>query len=48
MFAYILEKLGEWFDRSEQRRREDYLAGSADLGEIERRMRRFENNGYPW
>jgi hypothetical protein len=47
MFAYILEKLGNWFERSEQRRLEDYLAGSADLPEIERRLRRLEKSGYP-
>jgi hypothetical protein len=47
MFAYILEKLGGWFERSEQRRLERYLTGSADLTEIERRLRWLEKNGYP-
>ncbi|CAB3775112.1 DUF3563 family protein [Paraburkholderia humisilvae] len=46
MFAYLLEKLGNWFERSEQRRLDDYLAGSADAVEIERRLRRLDKNGY--
>ena len=47
MFAYILEKLAAWFDRSEQRRLDHFLAGSADLAEIEHRLRWVEKNGYP-
>jgi hypothetical protein len=47
MFAYILEKLAGWFERSEQCRLDDYLAGSADLTEIESRLRWLEKNGYP-
>jgi hypothetical protein len=47
MFAYLLEKLGNWFERAEQRRLGDYLASSSDLAELERRMRSVERNGYP-
>jgi hypothetical protein len=47
MFAYILENLGALFESSEQRRMEDYLAGCADLTEIERRQRQLEKDGYP-
>jgi hypothetical protein len=47
MFAYLLEKLGSFFERAEQRRRTDYLASSSDLAELERRMRSLEKNGYP-
>jgi hypothetical protein len=45
MFAYLLEKLGNWFDRTEQRRLHDYLATSSDLAELERRMCSMERNG---
>jgi Protein of unknown function (DUF3563) len=47
MFAFLLEKLGSWFDRAEQRRLADYLASSSDLAEVERRLRRVEKDGYP-
>ena len=47
MFAYLLEKLGSFFERAEERRRTDYLASSSDLSELERRMRSLEKNGYP-
>jgi hypothetical protein len=47
MFAYLLEKLDNWFERSQQRRLEDYLAGSEDLAEIEHRLRWLEKKGYP-
>ena len=46
MFAYLLEKLGSFFERAEKRRRTDYLASSSDLAELERRMRPLEKNGY--
>jgi hypothetical protein len=46
MFAYLLEKLGSFFERAEKRRRTDYLASSSDLAELERRMRSLEKNGY--
>jgi hypothetical protein len=47
MFAYLLEKLRNWFDRAEQRRLHDYLATSSDLAELERRTYALERNGYP-
>jgi hypothetical protein len=47
MLAYLLEKLGSFFERAEERRRTDYLASSSDLAEVERRMRSLEKNGYP-
>jgi hypothetical protein len=47
MFAFLLEKLAGFFDRAEQRRLTDYLAASSDLGEVERRMRQVEKDGYP-
>ncbi|CAB3750012.1 DUF3563 family protein [Paraburkholderia humisilvae] len=42
MFAYLIEKIGCWFDRHDQRQRDRYLEGSADLAEVERRMRRYD------
>ncbi|CAB3760264.1 hypothetical protein LMG29542_03798 [Paraburkholderia humisilvae] len=48
MFAYLLEKLGEWIERAEHRRRHDYLAQASDLVDLERRMRSLERNGYPY
>jgi hypothetical protein len=47
MFAYLLERLANRYERSEQRRLDNYLAGSADAAEIERRLRWLEKNGYP-
>jgi hypothetical protein len=56
MFESLIERLrdswkrqnfSDWLERSESRRVDDYLAGSADLAEIERRMRHLERNGYP-
>ena len=47
MFAYLLEKLGNWFNRTGQRRLDDYLAASSDLVELEQRRRALERNGYP-
>jgi hypothetical protein len=46
MFAYLLEKLGVWMERAEQARRDAYLASSADLEELERRMQLLETKGY--
>jgi hypothetical protein len=47
MIAYFLEKLGQWFERAEQERRAEFLGQSADLAELERRMRYAERAGYP-
>ncbi|CAB3759810.1 DUF3563 family protein [Paraburkholderia solisilvae] len=47
MFAYCLEKLGEWIERAEERRRNEYLSQSSDLVDLERRMRAVERGGYP-
>jgi hypothetical protein len=46
MFAILLEKLSIWFEAAEQRRREDYLAQSSDVVQLEKRIRSLENNGY--
>ncbi|GAB5099691.1 DUF3563 family protein [Caballeronia sp. LP006] len=46
MFAVLLEKLSIWFETAEQRRREEYLAQSADIVQLEMRIRSLESNGY--
>jgi Protein of unknown function (DUF3563) len=46
MFAHLIEKIGSWFDRNEQRELNGYLEGSADLAEVERRMRRYDSRGF--
>jgi hypothetical protein len=46
MFAYIIEKLSIWFETAEQRRREEYLAQSSDVVQLEKRIRSLESNGY--
>jgi hypothetical protein len=46
MFAHIMEKLGSWFDRNEQRQLNRYLEGSVDLAEVERRLHRYESRGF--
>jgi hypothetical protein len=38
----ILDRLDRWFWRQEQKAREAYLAGSADVFELERRIRAME------
>lgn len=48
MFAYFLEKLGQWFERAEYERRAEFLGQSADLADLERRMRYAERSGYPF
>jgi hypothetical protein len=46
MFAYILEKLSNWFESAERSRREAYLAASTDIVQLEQRIRSLEKNGY--
>lgn len=38
----LFERIDRWFWRQAQRDRERYLAGSQDVFELERRMRRLE------
>ena len=42
MFAFLLTHIGHWFDRAEERRHDEYLAGARDLAELERRERSLE------
>jgi hypothetical protein len=46
MFAYFLEKLSVWFETAERDRREAYLASSADIVQLEQRIRSLEKSGY--
>jgi hypothetical protein len=46
MIAYIVEKLSNWFETAEQSRRETYLAESADIVQLEQRIRELEKGGY--
>ncbi|SAL81470.1 hypothetical protein AWB68_06146 [Caballeronia choica] len=46
MFAFLLEKLSIWFETAERRRREEYLAQSSDIVQLEQRIRSLETNGY--
>jgi hypothetical protein len=46
MFAYVLEKLSTWFEVAERNRREEYLASSSDIVQLEQRIRTLETNGY--
>jgi hypothetical protein len=46
MLAYILERVSNWFETAERRRREAYLALSTDVVDLEQRMRTLENDGY--
>ena len=39
MFGFLLTRIHCWFERAEQRRNDEYLAGARDLAELERRMR---------
>jgi hypothetical protein len=43
-----LDRLDNWFARQEQREREAYLAQSADIFELEQRIRRLERVPYPY
>jgi hypothetical protein len=42
MFGFLLARVHCWFERAEQRRNDEYLAGARDLAELERRMRSTE------
>jgi hypothetical protein len=46
MFAYILEKLSNWFETAERSRREAYLAEASDIVQLEQRIRSLEISGY--
>lgn len=46
MIAYIVERLSTWFESAERNRREAYLASSADIVQLEQRIRSLETNGY--
>ncbi|RKP50585.1 DUF3563 family protein [Trinickia fusca] len=46
MFAYVLEQLSNWFESAERNRREAYLASSADIVDLEHRLRNLEAHGY--
>jgi hypothetical protein len=46
MFAYLLEKIGAWFDRAENARRDAWLASSTALAQLEQRMHLLETRGY--
>jgi hypothetical protein len=53
MFAYLMEKLGNLLEQAEHGRRDDYLSSSADICELERRIRSIEIDSYtgwdaPW
>ena len=48
MFAALFEKLGSLFMRSPYDDREKYLASSADLVDLERRMRHLDSGSYPF
>ena len=46
MIAFVIEKLSNWFETAERSRREAYLASSADIAQLEQRIRSIETNGY--
>jgi Protein of unknown function (DUF3563) len=46
MFAYILEKFSNLLESAERSRVEAYLASSADIVDLEQRLRNLESNGY--
>jgi hypothetical protein len=48
MFAFLLHHLGHFFERAERRRRDDYLASSSNLADLERRMREVDSKSYPF
>ncbi|CAD6532014.1 DUF3563 family protein [Paraburkholderia metrosideri] len=48
MFAALSEKLASFFESSRHDEREEYLASSTDLGDLERRMRHLDSGDYPF
>ena len=48
MFAALSKKLGSLFPPSHYDEREEYLASSSDLVDLERRMRHLDSGGYPF
>ncbi|HVE06969.1 MAG TPA: DUF3563 family protein [Paraburkholderia sp.] len=46
MIAFVVEMLSHWFETAERSRREAYLAESADIVQLEQRIRELEKNGY--
>lgn len=48
MFAALSEKLASFFEPSRYDEREEYLASSTDLGDLERRMRHLDSDDYPF
>ena len=48
MFAVLSEMLRSLFSSSHHDEREDYLASSTDLVDLERRMRYLDSGGYPF
>ncbi len=48
MFAAFSEKLGSFFSPTLYDEREEYLASSTDLVDLERRMRHLDSGGYPF
>jgi hypothetical protein len=46
MFTLLLEKLSVWFEAAERNRREEYLAQSTDIVQLEKRIRSLETDGY--
>ncbi|WP_421027734.1 DUF3563 family protein [Paraburkholderia sp. A1RO-5L] len=43
MFAFLLTRISRWFERAEQSRNDEYLAGARDIAELEHRMRSLES-----
>jgi hypothetical protein len=41
-----LDRLDNWFWKQDTKRREAYLAQSADIFDLEQRMRQLDNGGY--
>ena len=46
MFPFLLEKVSIWFETAERNRREEYLAQSSDIVQLEKRIRSLETEGY--